>query len=410
MQKKTETLKREIIKLDGELQELESKRKKAKHAAHKAAEEVKVEFLRSAAVIQRQLDADADETEQIKSAVARDERELEELRRRLREQNEQQAEHRAQLERATQDKLADLQGEIRVLRDWRPPQSSSVPTSSKRAFDPGSSHVRSLDEQPEHGVNTVLGLLINLDRRADRLAKIRALRLPLEWERLEAVDGRTLSWAKLGQDQVLHPDALTEAQWAEAHSLPTICRETGSFSPHLTYGAVGCALSHRKAWQALLDSPPYRECALIMEDDLSGVARQFDLQLGRLLSELPNTWHIVFLGYHESSGRLLPVKQSPRHFEQPPAMCLTGLYAYLLHRRGAQALLQPQAVFPLRHQVDVAVSLYPWPAGSRFILDPQAVLAACPKSEDGACDTDVQSLGKPTERAHAAIPQSMMLM
>jgi hypothetical protein len=38
------------------------------------------------------------------------------------------------------------------------------------------------------------------------------------------------------------------------------------------------------------------------------------------------------------------------------------------------------------------------------------VLAACPKSEDGACDTDVQSLGKPTERAHAAIPQSMMLM
>jgi len=43
-------------------------------------------------------------------------------------------------------------------------------------------------------------------------------------------------------------------------------------------------LSHRKAWQALFDSPPS-----IMEDDLSGVARRFAEQLGRLLSEFTNS-------------------------------------------------------------------------------------------------------------------------
>ena len=43
-------------------------------------------------------------------------------------------------------------------------------------------------------------------------------------------------------------------------------------------------LSHRKAWQALFDSPPS-----IMEDDLSGVARRFAVQLGRLLSEFTNS-------------------------------------------------------------------------------------------------------------------------
>ena len=43
-------------------------------------------------------------------------------------------------------------------------------------------------------------------------------------------------------------------------------------------------LSHRKAWQALIDSPPS-----ILEDDLSGVARRFAVQLSRLLSEFTNS-------------------------------------------------------------------------------------------------------------------------
>ena len=38
------------------------------------------------------------------------------------------------------------------------------------------------------------------------------------------------------------------------------------------------------------------------------------------------------------------------------------------------------------------------------------VLVACPKSEEGKCDTDVQTLGQPSQRAHAAMPKGMMIL
>ena len=47
--------------------------------------------------------------------------------------------------------------------------------------------------------------------------------------------------------------------------------------------------------------------------------------------------------------------------------CVAGLY------RCAQALLKHGGIFPLRHQVDVAVSNVAWPPSSRFALDPNAV-------------------------------------
>ena len=54
------------------------------------------------------------------------------------------------------------------------------------------------------------------------------------------------------------------------------------------------------------------------------------------------------------------------------------------------------------------MSQYPWPDASRFALRPEGVLLASPKSEVGKCDTDVQTLGAPTEDAHAALPSTMV--
>ena len=288
--------------------------------------------------------------------------------------------------------------------DWRGPRRArSAGTCS--ADTPAKSLV------PKLAASRMLGLVINLARRKDRLARMRELRLPFDWQRLEAIDGRTLSWAKLQSDGLLHADAVKEAKWAEARAVPTICMRTNSFSPHLTLGGVGTALSHRKAWHELLASPAATEYALIMEDDVCAVAADLEVQLRRLLAQLPSTWHVIFLGYHESSGRLLAASHRPRHMELPRGPAVTGLFGYLVHRRGAHALLQPEAgIFPLRRQVDVAVSQYPWPTQSRFVVDPQAVLIASPKSEEGACDTDVQTLGKPHESAHAAMPSSMLLL
>ena len=51
---------------------------------------------------------------------------------------------------------------------------------------------------------------------------------------------------------------------------------------------------------------------------------------------------------------------------------------------------------------------HPWRAGQRFVLHPNATLITSPKSEEGQCDTDVQTLGRAGERAHADMPRSMV--
>ena len=262
---------------------------------------------------------------------------------------------------------------------------------------------------------TDLTLVINLKRRPDRIAALKKLKLPFDWARLDAVDGRTLSWSTLLDGTstfggLVHPDAIKEAIYAERQSLPTICRRTGSFSPHLTLGAVGIALSQRKCWQSLIEtsSSGGPEYALILEDDIASYAPNFTAKLSKLLKLLPPTWHLCFLGYHESTGKLLPASREPRLMELPQGAVITGLYGYLVHKRGAQALLAKSKLFPLRHQVDVAVSQLPWGRGARFAIDPEGVLLTSPKSEEGECDTDIQCLGHPSEMAHAQLPRTMM--
>ena len=108
-----------------------------------------------------------------------------------------------------------------------------------------------------------LVLVINLARRRDRLRKLRAvLQGKLRnFDRLEAVDGRDLSWEEPLVQSALTARALDDARWAEKKQVPTICRKTGSFSPHLTISAVGCALSHREAWRRLAASTQHDWCA-----------------------------------------------------------------------------------------------------------------------------------------------------
>ena len=113
-----------------------------------------------------------------------------------------------------------------------------------------------------------LVMVINMARRSDRLRRLRhVLRGTLDWERVDAVDGHALTWKEVAE--YVSVEALEEARWAEQKRLPTICVRTGSFSPHLTLSAVGCALSHRKAWQRLAASKEH-DCASLDLDPSDG--------------------------------------------------------------------------------------------------------------------------------------------
>ena len=76
-----------------------------------------------------------------------------------------------------------------------------------------------------------------------------------------------------------------QARWASSREVPTICRASGSFSPHLTLGAVGCALAHRAAWERLAASTSH-DWALIAEDDLHAVAQPFASRRQRYTPDL----------------------------------------------------------------------------------------------------------------------------
>ena len=199
----------------------------------------------------------------------------------------------------------------------------------------------------------------------------------------------------------MHDTALADALWAEKHAVPTICTKTGSFSPHFTLAAVGCALSHRKAWACLAASS--HDSALILEDDVTMLADDFEASLERVLAQLPSTWQLCWLGHHEATGDLLQTGKRLRMAEVPDEEGQTGLFAYLLRRSAAVELLRDKDVFPLRFQIDVQLGWRHWPPGTRYALSPDAVLAQSSKSEDGPCDTDVQTLGREDAKAHTKI-------
>lgn len=255
--------------------------------------------------------------------------------------------------------------------------------------------------------NNPMVLVINLKRRQDRLRAVRQVLKGVQWERVEAVDGRTLSWPEV--EEYLSKKALADAKWAEKHGVPTICRRTGSFSPHLTLAGVGCALSHRRAWEQLAASDKH-DWALILEDDVSAVAGDLGAALERAIASLPSQWQFCYAGYHESSGQLLAPDQRLRVFELGLEEGQTGLFGYLLRRSAAADMLQARDIWPLAHQIDVQVGMRHWGPSSRFALNPEAVLIHSPKSEDGACDTDVQVLGDECKKAHAKMLPSMLLL
>lgn len=221
------------------------------------------------------------------------------------------------------------------------------------------------------------------------------------------MDGRELSWASAAPH--LSADALAAARWAERSGVPTICRKTGSFSPHLTLSAVGCALSHRKAWARLAASREH-EWALILEDDVSAAADDLELKLERTIASLPSSWQLCYVGFHESTGVLLGNGQRLRLAELGEDEGQTGLFGYLLRRSAAAELLAGHDVFPLEHQVDVQLGTRRWRVGSRFALSPDAVLLHSPKSEEGHCDTDVQSLSDGKTKAHGQLPKGMLVI
>mmetsp|Transcript_18021 Transcript_18021/g.57171 ORF Transcript_18021/g.57171 Transcript_18021/m.57171 type:complete len:527 (-) Transcript_18021:145-1725(-) len=172
----------------------------------------------------------------------------------------------------------------------------------------------------------------------------------------------------------------------------------------LSPGAVGCALSHFRVWEAVASAHRKGlalQCALVLEDDLMAAVPDLRERLQEVLEQLPSDWDLCFVGYHTEPALQLQglqelaegtydAKEPLRVEAATGGVC--GLFAYLLSPKGAGRLLEDGTVFPLlgQKQIDAALSdafdrLSVWRTPQR------RPLLYSPQSQSVTSESDVQS-------------------
>ena len=126
-------------------------------------------------------------------------------------------------------------------------------------------------------------------------------------------------------------------------------RKIKHFGITLSYGALGCALSHYLIYQECKDNiKPY----LILEDDIE-IIDNFDAQLENLVETIGSIeYDIVYLGLHNIPSLNKTHKISDMLYKPSGMTC--GTYAMIVSNNGAQKLLD--IVFPITVQIDSEIS------------------------------------------------------
>lgn len=178
--------------------------------------------------------------------------------------------------------------------------------------------------------------VINLDRMPDRMQsfmdRLSKTDMTVPPIRMAAVDGRNLNLQEL-----VTPQALAEIERAE---------RVGFRERHyeLTRGAVGCALSHRAAWDRLLASD--KGMVMVCEDDAKLEPDVF-ARLQAALARMPSDWDLLLLGYWCVKCRSFETHKALERF--------FGLHTYLI-KREAVAKIREYAGSLIAQQEDSMLS------------------------------------------------------
>jgi GR25 family glycosyltransferase involved in LPS biosynthesis len=181
-------------------------------------------------------------------------------------------------------------------------------------------------------------LYINLDRRNDRKEHMENQFKKINWngsiERISAVDGKKL--LKNDLTNLLDENAINQF-------MDTTDRQ---FAPgsYMSKGAAGCALSHRKCWENILNGNDNK--VLILEDDIR-FDENFNEKLKNIILTIPD-YDILYIGFHEARG-------STQYNDtlKNPGYVVFGLFGYIVNKRIAQQLLD---MFPIHGQIDSEIA------------------------------------------------------
>ena len=172
-----------------------------------------------------------------------------------------------------------------------------------------------------------VALVINLQKRNDRWKFMQrvAERINVQVERVEAVDGHSVDLASVSLD----PLVLTTLQTGRKFS--TVHIESR--------GALGCMMSHRKAWARVVElGVP----TLVLEDDADPSERASDWVKQARQQVAAGTWDIVLLGTHGQSPPGVGLRELPSWFKT--GVVYTGSWAVLVSPQAAARLLEASRV------------------------------------------------------------------
>lgn len=176
---------------------------------------------------------------------------------------------------------------------------------------------------PDGPSGAVKAFIIHLERASDRQPQVEELvrKLPVETEVVKAVDGRTLD-----------AQTITRVYRRSVH--------TPRYPFQLSTNEIACFLSHRKAWQAIVDQG--LDAGLVLEDDVE-LTSEFAAAYSAACKVLQSDSFIRFPFRERESGRTVLTTESSRIIEPMPVGL--GMVAQLVGRDAAQRLLSATEVF-----------------------------------------------------------------
>jgi len=169
----------------------------------------------------------------------------------------------------------------------------------------------------------VKAFIIHLERATDRQPQVEELirKLPVETDVVNAIDGRTL----------------------DAQTISSVYRRSAHkpcYPFQLSTNEIACFLSHRKAWQAIVDQEI--DAGLVLEDDVE-LTPEFAAAYSAACQVLKVDSFIRFPFRERESGRVVLTTETSRIIEPVPVGL--GMVAQLIGRGAAQRLLSATEIF-----------------------------------------------------------------
>lgn len=169
------------------------------------------------------------------------------------------------------------------------------------------------------------------------LSQIKNSVINTKCEKFSAISGKNID-IRLVEDHILTNNARNDI----------LSGEQKRYGISLTYGSLGCALSH---YILLKECSKSNRPFLILEDDII-IDNNFDKDLLSIINEINDIeYDICYLGYNEIPG----FSKSPiNSVISKPTGLITGTYGMIISPIGAQNILS--SIFPLSKQIDSSIS------------------------------------------------------